>query len=408
MQLNFTECADAVFVKSYPEYFPSLYDDCAADGSLDSTLIAEETYIRSISGRYGLFTRQLEPVLAGARALLKNKPLLRYANLLGRAMSDRGRFLQTADKVAIPWKGEPDPAFDFASLLAMLPMMDDTAALLRAHHLPERYIRGVFREFEACVNIFELRFGRPAVDQTYFGWLQHFIDATIIRFGELNFERRYFPSYAVALKNKTTDETAVLPYNARMHREGMILGSAGYTDDGGAYDAAFTESDAFYAGFPCDGMGFCSGKPACYPKSEWVTALMPGDPVLSIHIPRGAKLGGNAGDDSYAEALEVLGCCFPEFQPKAMICCSWLMDKRIDAICGGAPNIVNFQKPYHTFPLLSAGKEIFSFVFIKPFERFEDLPEDTRLMRALKKRCLDGGCIHAFGGLFLLRARGDV
>ncbi len=404
MQISFFECAEAVFVKSYPDYFPTLYDDGVSDGSLDSTLIVDETYIRSVAARHGLFDIQLDPVLAGARALGENKPLLRYANLLGRAMSDRERFLRTADKVAIPWKGEPDPAFDFASLLAMLPLMDKTDAMLRSHHLPERYIHGIFREFEACVNIYELRFGRPALDQTYFGWLQHYIDATIIRFGELNFERRYFPSCAVALKNRMSGGTVVLPFNTRMHREGMILGSAGFTDNSGSYDAAFTESADYYTGFPCDAMGFCSGKLERYPKSEWETALMPGDPVLSIHIPRGAKLGGSFCGDSYAEALEVLRSCFPEFKPKAIVCFSWLMDKRIDELCGGAPNIVNFQKPYLAFPLLSAGKEVFSFVFIKPFERLEDLPEDTRLMRALKKRYLDGGCIHAFGGLFLLHA----
>lgn len=399
--LNFNECLEAVCVKSHPEYLPKMYEEMVADGSADSTRIVSEDYIREVSDRYNLFENTLDLVIESGRAIAKNQALLRYVNMMARVYADRP-FLKAKGGMPIAWKGEPDIAFDFAAMIALLPAMEHAEKVIREHGLPEHMAKRNFRSFEGCINIHVKRFDWPALNATYFNWLQHYIDINIIDFGGFNFEMiKSYPAYIAMLKNRSTGEVAVLPFNKVMHRDGMILGSAGFEDEEGSYTAEFIENDSEYIGYPCLKNGFCSGVRTVYPKSEWEYVFGKGDNALSVHIPRGTKLSGSSFTDAYTGAIELLKGYFPEFNAKAVVCHSWLMDTRIDEICGGAPNIMNFQSPFNAFPLMSAGKEVFSFVFTRPFKSLEDLPEDTRLMRALKQRYIDGGFIHAFGGVFL-------
>ena len=53
------------------------------------------------------------------------------------------------------------------------------------------------------------------------------------------------------------------------------------------------------------------------------------------------------------------------------------------------------------YPNKTEGKSVFTFIFLKPEDtKLQELPEDTRLMRAVKKHYLDGGFIYEHGGLF--------
>jgi len=394
--MTLKECAALAGAPSYPEYFNALYDEMCADGSIDSTELFSEEYIRAVNDRYGLLKTNLDIVLEAAKEIAANEPLRRYTNLMGRALA-KGN----APAFQLPWPETPTLGTDFAGFIAMLPAMDIPSKNMDAHNLPKVYRDDVFSQFEKCIDIHTMRFGRPALNQLYFGWLGRYLVPDIFSFGGFNMQQiNSLAPYVVMLRNKNTGELEVVMYNSVMHRDGMVLGSAGFEDEAGSYTAKFEEFDDRYEGYPCARSGFCTGVKQTYPKSDWEIAIRPGDSVISVHIPRGAKLSGNALPDAIEESLKFYDEYFPEFKPKAVYCASWLMDTRIDEICGGAPNIVNFQRDFHAFPIRSAGKEIFSFVFIHPFEKLEDLPEDTRLMRALKKRYLEGGFIHAFGAIY--------
>ena len=401
MELSFEACLKAIAVSAYPENFPALYEQMAADGSLDDPTITTAAYISEINARYSLFKQYLKEVIDAGEAIRQNPALLRYTNLLARAMQDREHF--ASGRVGLPASEAYDPAFAFSPVIAMLPSMAITEKNLKEHHIPQPYYDQTFASFEGCVRIVEQRFGHPGMNATYFGWLQHYFEVTIFHIHTLNFERKNaMPASCAVLKSRHTNDIVVLPYNKVMHRDGMILGSAGYTDEAGSYTAEFREDEDAYVGYPCDKLGFCMGIRVRYYKTDWELALAPGDPVLSVHIPRGTTLGGNACEEAFDQALRFYAEHYPEFKPKAFVCYSWLMDKRLDAICGGTKNISVFQSYFKTFPIPSAGKEVFSFVFIHPFDRYEDLPEDTRMMRALKKRYLDGDFVHAFGGVRLI------
>ncbi len=397
--MTFTECADAVQAEVRPEYLQTLYDKMVEDGSIDRLSILEEDYIRAANKKYGLFDHSLEAVLCSAREIRKNPVLVRYTNLLSAALADRETFRANPDP-ALPKQSPDNPACDFVGLIAMLPLMKHTLEEMQGRGICEEVIRANFKSFELAIDIHKLRFGWPAFSQTYFWWQQYYLDADIIDFGGFNFELVHeLPPNMVLLKQKESGEQVVLIYNIKMHREGMVLGSADYTDEAGSYFAEFVETEDYFEGYPVGEDGFCTRQKCRYAKSEYEIVLRPGDEAIGVHIPRNAKLKGTDFVDACEGARERLAKWYPEFEPKAFVCFSWLMDPRIDGVCGGAPAIKNFQSNFKPFPVFSKGEEVFDFVFLRKYENYDDLPEDTRLMKAFKKRYLEGKHMHWFGGV---------
>ena len=68
---------------------------------------------------------------------------------------------------------------------------------------------------------------------------------------------------------------------------------------------------------------------------------------------------------------------------------------------GADSKIAAYGARFARYPLMSAGREVFSFVFPPNVTDLGALPENTRLERGLKKLYLNGGYIHAFAGIIL-------
>ncbi len=400
--MTFTECLAAVAVSDHPEYFPALYADMVESGSIDSTALLDADYIRSADLRYKLFDHSLDRVIEAARLIKSDAALVRYTNLLSAALLDRARFF-AHDMPTLPPVAPDTPSRNFVGLIAMLPAMEIADRFLQRHSFEESDIRRNFATFESFVDSHEHRYGFAALDQRYFEWVQHYIDVTIVRYGGFNFEIvRSFEEDVVVLKNTATGETVRVIVDTDMHRDGMVLGSIDFEDEDGSYFAEFIETDDYFEGYTCGDDGFCTGVKRRFARPEWEIGLRSGDAVVNVHIPGSADLSGRVFTDAANGVLELFRDYYPDIVPKAVCCISWLMDKRIDAVCGGAPKISNFQSAFGMFPIESDGSEVTRNVFTKPFKSLDELPEDTRLMRGLKKLYLEGKHLHEFGGVFLV------
>ncbi len=397
--MTFTACTEVLGITRWPSYFPALYDALAADGTLDATTYLEADYLRAADARYRLFDHLLPDLLVAANAIRADRALVRYLNLLAAALCDRER-MRRHSMPALPPQRKGDIGRNFLAIFAMIPVLALTEAKMDAHRFEEEKRRPIYRSLEYSVDLHTARYGWPALDQRYFGWLRHHLDAEIITFGGFEFEmltavyRR-----AVVLRHRTTGTLACLMPGLMMHPDGMVLGSADYEDKSGAYLADLLETDAAVLGYPCDEMGFCRGEQVSYPLADWEVILRPGEPVVNVHIPKGTRLSGTAFPDACAEARAWFADHFPDFAPRAFVCFSWLMDRRLDALCGGAPGIANFQSNFAPFPMKDRGDEPLFFVFPHPVEDYAALPEDTRLMRAVKARYRAGKHLHNFGGV---------
>ena len=118
---------------------------------------------------------------------------------------------------------------------------------------------------------------------------------------------------------------------------------------------------------------------------------MPGDPIISVHIPSDAIMTREALDESYRLATGFFSRFFPDFHYKCMHCTSWLLSPVLKDILPLGSRILNFRADYE---ITFADTEINSgimWIYKRTYDDWTELPEDTTLMREMKKILLAGG-----------------
>ena len=103
--------------------------------------------------------------------------------------------------------------------------------------------------------------------------------------------------------------------------------------------------------------------------------------------------------EGFRLALELTEKHYPEYNAKAVLCSSWMLDPKLQELLGEKSKIYAFIDQFVKYPSKSGGSDIFGFVFPRSCKSYEDLPEDTSLRRKLKALYLSGECIHSFSGI---------
>ncbi|MBR7165447.1 MAG: hypothetical protein IKD18_04125 [Clostridia bacterium] len=241
--------------------------------------------------------------------------------------------------------------------------------------------------------------GRPALVDIYFRWLCLYTKALIFYHCGLNYQLTTNKAI-YALKHKETGEIRILSNEGRMlHRGGYPLGTVDFEDEEGAVETSFEETEDAYFGFPVQELLF-STKKERFSKSEWEMVLRPKDHVVAIHIPKKTDFSEETVSRSLEEAKEIVTKRFPEWNPQFFTCSSWLLSPDLKKIMKPGSRILSFGDRYVRYPVKSNGQSVFVFVFPQDFKgSLEELPEDTSLMRALKKMYIEGDHIHNYGGV---------
>jgi hypothetical protein len=103
-----------------------------------------------------------------------------------------------------------------------------------------------------------------------------------------------------------------------------------------------------------------------------------------------------------AQIRTFLKTWFPEYTYSAFTCVSWLVNPEVAVLLGPDSNISKFSALFHPLTHKASGISVFPFVFHRSVpEDFADLPENTRLERALKAHYLSGKVLHEMYGFFL-------
>ena len=304
-----------------------------------------------------------------------------------------------AEVSALPLPVE-DGVGDPLLLLILLPQLPATIEEYRHRGFSDEDIRNTLKTFRGCTETIRRIHGVVGVDRRYYRWLCLYVKCTIFSYSGFEFELRPFAYNSTVLKNNVTGQLVPIMDGVTLHRSGMILGAADFEEPEGSREAKFTETDDSYIGIPAID-GKAAGPKVTYPKAEWSVAVKPGDTVLSIHLPKGVDMSKEHLDAAFTEVLELTDRYFPEANIKALSCGSWLLEPRLAEIIGADSKIAQFGARFARVPLLSAGREVFSFVVPPKLTDLNAIPETTRLERGLKKIYLEGGHVHAFGGVFL-------
>lgn len=117
-----------------------------------------------------------------------------------------------------------------------------------------------------------------------------------------------------------------------------------------------------------------------------------GDAALDLHIPEGMPLSPGACDGSLDLAREFFSEHFAVGGRRIVICSSWLLDDQLADYLPTDSNIVRFQRRFELVPRwVQNDRAILTFVFRKEDPVIEELPQRTKLERAVVYHLRDGG-----------------
>lgn len=392
------ELMASVGCKRWPERWREIYDGVMQDFDKNGgTKLTDPDFYRDIHARYGTLPQFLDVICEAAEAIAKREELARLLALLGAANADR---VHAADDVAgystpVSPAGKPDLAVDMLTALATISMTPYTHDMLAARSFSEDQIRHSLLALEGGINDYKVRHdGAPGYH--LMGWNQLKIDGKLFYVGRLEIELTTFRTESIIFENKEGD-TVALANGETYHRDGAVLGSFGYEDAAGSFTPSVTETDDAYIGHPYDAIGYCSQDAVTLPKNEWQVRVTYGDPVISLHIPKaGGAFTPEVLDETFAEIRAFMKRHFPDFDYRALVCGSWLLDPQLEELLGAESNIVKFGQRFSLITKKTDGKYTLYFAFGRALDGpidYATLPEDTRLQRVLKSHYMSGKII---------------
>jgi hypothetical protein len=377
-----------------PESFIEISKRDNLDGSF-----AEKNFIMAIQEKYDIFCDEyLELVLNGAQALKMNEDLFHLAKILVTYLLEHTDKTERNSAVsAIPeFFGTPEGDMFFTVI--SLPLVESTVQNYRARGFSEEEIKKNLKCLNTVIMIGGWELSKPVSRKLYFSWNLNYMCCSIFDCGVFNFEIAHYPNYSMLLKNKKTEEYAIMMVSPRMHKSGYLLGNLCHTDEEGAYGPDFVETDSSFTGYLANN-GKAVNKLVTLDKSEWEAALRPGDPTVAIHIPRKTDLTPDVVEESLIEGFKKAKRYYPEHKANFMTCHSWLLSIELYDYLNEDSKILKFGELFERYPLKSQGRDCLKFLFPKECASLSELEERTSLQAKVKANFLNGGFMYSAGGI---------
>ncbi len=391
-------------IEKYPPCSPEFFRAAMESYETKGCELTDPAYYDRLEETYGCLGEYLCYFKEAARLVAEDEKLTRFLVLLEKWL----REYPCTDADLIPLSNLKVPeggntlAYEMVTGLALCSQVENTAGLLRKRGLPEELIGNWLTSPIRKVRDFKARHnGRMGYDRLW--WSQRNMKGNLFSMGRLDYELgKTFTGQAVVFQHES-GELCVLANGMKLHRDGHALGAIHFTDEEGSWEACIEETEEGYRGYPYRTDSLVDHEAVFLPKAQWKKILSPGDPVVALHIPMGGNLKPEFVDASLEEAKTFLNTYFPDVEYKAFTCGSWLMDPQLQELAGQKSNIAHFNRRFFTMTTPSAGRGVFSFVFLKMNNDFElaDLPENTRLERALKNHYLAGKAVYELNGFML-------
>lgn len=387
--------AKALGIEEYPECFDVIY----AALKEDSAPACDLKLVDEAQDRFEAFGKHYELVRNGVAQINADPVYSAWVKVVYTYMCDEkwGRY---QDIPVLPLSGTPKQ--DMTMLATLIPFIPNAAATYEKGGFNREEIAGYLQSYGSCLSSTNTRTGHVGLDLTYFRWLHRFAFAEIFRVHGIQFEFTRLKDAAAYLRNRSSGQVIPVMTAGRIHATGkQCVGAGGYEDTTGAYEAIFTETEDSFSGY---GVFDCviDKEIRVFPKAQWELIARPGDKCLAMHLPKGADIKKENVQRACAAAFEIIGKSYPDYIGAPVQCASWLLDPGVEDLLGPDSNVVRFGKMFARCPGKSPGRAANSFVFPGRYEKDEDLPEDTRLQRALKQHYLNGGYSYGYTGMLIL------
>lgn len=385
-------------------YWDEAYAAACASSSLPEWLTEE--YINKLN-KYGLLPKTYD-IVCQALPLVQAEPALCVlAKTLYHILGTKKGFSAAFTAFELPKAPEGtqnaigyDCVAIFPVLAHLLPSWDELAARGIEDDVLTASLFWADSLFSQSIE----KAGKPCFNEEFFKpygvaiYLNHLI------IGRLRFEIHENSERPARVFQNASGEYCVLMENTMLHQSGHILGSYGCTDEDGAYNADFVETNTTYEGYAVDPKtGLAQNTRTILKKSDWTCVYASGLTTIKVHIPYGGKLDKETCAKSYARAKEIFKRCFPEYDFKCFLICCWMLSPMLCELLKPDSNILAFQDGFTVFPSKSNALAAFLYVFGIETDSLanidiENLPENNSLQRGIKQKALQGEYIHQFNG----------
>ena len=391
--MNMKEIARQLGIETYPEILDALCEKLDDAPACDLALLADS------QEKYNAFGDYYEYVLEGANRINEDPVYSAWVKTISAFLADPclGSY---RDIPVLPLNGTPKQ--DIAMLMTLVPFIPYAAATYTKGGFSPEETASYIRAYSSCMTSTKTRTGFVGLDKIYFMWLHHFAFAEIFRVHGIQFEFAKLNKNCAYLKNKETGKLLPVMVSGKIHASGkMLVGAGGYEDETGSFTGELIETEDSYITYPVYDCVVQKEK-TTFPKTQWEIYARPGDKALSMHLPRGADIKEENVRRACAAAKTVIERSNPDYVDVPVYCASWLLDPNLETFLGPDSNIVRFGKLFLRFPGKSPGRAANGFVFPGVPVPDAELPENTRLQRALKQHYLNGGYTYGYSGLLVL------
>lgn len=351
--------------------------------------------VESNLGFCGIAPEHRRTVLDALRALVAEPEVAQLAVHL------RHRLFET-DCRTTSWPDVADrnPLLGYLYLVVGSSMVPAVRELHAARGIDESVTRDTCNEVAGfCANHLVAHPGAPGLLPQQLYWLRHYPAGRLFRVGRFEYmvgEHRH----------------AGPVYRHRGH--GWTIAFADpehcYTADGleqcdgnapGAWTPGLEETGGRVRGNPIDPRGVALRATVELPAGEWERVLVPGDPVLELHIPAGGGMTPAAAKDSFTRSFGFFERYVTTTRLKGIVCRSWIFNTQLEERLPET-NLADLMRQGYLVPARGSGEDGLFFIFCRDYDRLEDYPRQTRMQRALLD-VLDGGGRLRATGMVMLR-----
>lgn len=365
-----------------------------------------QEFILAMEEDFSLLEELKEPILRAAELVRENPDLCMLAKILYNIIDYRAGYSKSFSAFELPKapEGAETLGYDYLALFPVLGYARVFSEELAARGLPHQVIKDSFFFFKYRLKHCAEEEGKPCYNARSFSVYNTHVYDNDIFVGRLRYEiHKGFDRNVKAFADESGN-VCILMCDTTLHAKGHLLGTLGYTDEEGAYEADFVETDEYYEGYAVDSAtGLAENTRTRLPKKDWKLILQSGDTVLKVHIRGDSKLVKADCDASYEAAKELFKKCYPEHDFKGFVCNTWLLCPVMGRFLKPESNIMQFQQKYNLFPAKNNAPDVFGYVYglktasaadVDP----ETLTENNTMQRGVKQLLKEGVYIHQFNG----------
>lgn len=300
----------------------------------------------------------------------------------------------------------PLPSADMGSMDRMFPavvLISGIHHMLQTHNercIPLQTTIDTLSDVDIWMHDYCSKNGTWGLDHAQ--WLINHFRSRLFRLGRMQFKPAVYDWKFNIYRNRSTNETLALSHGGIAYRpDGLINGTNGEFDMNGLWISIFEETDDYVRGNRINPRGYAEIDIIEISKHEWDLVLSPGDSILEVHIPAGAKLLHEQCGESMRKAMTFFPTYFPKNHFTGFTCLSWLLDPQFQDIMPENSNIVKFQKEFYLLPALSDDNETLRRVFGEIPPDLTKAPRDTSLRKAILDHTLAGNHMRASAGFIM-------